>query len=495
MKDAGNRLAHALDLSILAGAWLVVPGGRTEWWREWRAELWQARREYACDGRVTWASERGLISFCLGAYQDALCLRRLNRRTRPAHRVRFGAAWQCIALLLVLLVASYALSRILPGVRAAQKLALVPTRSGLVLIQDANNEDSPATISSGQYKAWKNRKQEFFDELGFYRVTQEEVSWQKRDKAGWDVARASSNFFKLVGLPVRPVDEQSNTGLPSLVLSESAWRSQFGANPDVAGSEVQLGSRRATIVGIVPDGAWGLPGKVDAWLLEPESQATPGGPGYVVAHLSSLGKSKMQTSRVQITSYAPRRSPDDMLGILVCRGVPSPWQIFLFSAMLAILALPAVTSVSLSEYSVSFNEISWQQQVLRWSFLVVKIALLLPIVYFAAVDLGYGFTPLGTRYAMYMQLFVSVFGCLLGMCWALSDQRRRCPVCLERVAHPARVGQYSRTFLAWSGTELMCTGGHTLLHVPALPTSWFSTQRWMFLDPSWKFLFAEPVQD
>jgi len=95
---------------------------------------------------------------------------------------------------------------------------------------------------------------------------------------------------------------------------------------------------------------------------------------------------------------------------------------------------------------------------------------------------------------MYLQLVISMFGCLFGMCWVLSDQRRRCPVCLERVAHPARVGQFSRTFLAWSGTELMCTGGHTLLHVPALPTSWFSSQRWMFLDPSWKFLFADPVQ-
>jgi hypothetical protein len=38
-------------------------------------------------------------------------------------------------------------------------------------------------------------------------------------------------------------------------------------------------------------------------------------------------------------------------------------------------------------------------------------------------------------------------------------------------------------------------GGHTLLHVPSLPTSWFGIQRWMFLDPSWKFLFAGPIRD
>jgi hypothetical protein len=34
--------------------------------------------------------------------------------------------------------------------------------------------------------------------------------------------------------------------------------------------------------------------------------------------------------------------------------------------------------------------------------------------------------------------------------------------------------------------------GHTLLHVPGLPTSWFGTQRWLYLDTSWGFLFASP---
>jgi len=25
-----------------------------------------------------------------------------------------------------------------------------------------------------------------------------------------------------------------------------------------------------------------------------------------------------------------------------------------------------------------------------------------------------------------------------------------------------------------------------LLHIPEMPTSWFRTQRWLYLDPSWK---------
>ncbi len=94
MNDPGNPLARALNLGVLAGAWLIVPGdGREEWWREWRGELWQARQEHACDGAVSWRSERVLLRFCLGAYQDAICVRRLHTRTRTVHRVRFGAAW------------------------------------------------------------------------------------------------------------------------------------------------------------------------------------------------------------------------------------------------------------------------------------------------------------------------------------------------------------------------------------------------------------------
>ena len=32
---------------------------------------------------------------------------------------------------------------------------------------------------------------------------------------------------------------------------------------------------------------------------------------------------------------------------------------------------------------------------------------------------------------------------------------------------------------------------HGLLHIPEIPTSWFSTQRWLYLDPSWSSLFTD----
>ena len=88
-------------------------------------------------------------------------------------------------------------------------------------------------------------------------------------------------------------------------------------------------------------------------------------------------------------------------------------------------------------------------------------------------------------------LALAFFALLFAFRWALRDQRQRCPVCLRLLSNPAHVGEASRNFLAWNGTELICAEGHGLLHIPELPTSWFSTQRWLYLDPSWSALFAD----
>ena len=127
----------------------------------------------------------------------------------------------------------------------------------------------------------------------------------------------------------------------------------------------------------------------------------------------------------------------------------------------------------------------------RWLFLGAKLALVASIAYFAALDMAYSQAGTYSEMAELTQLAADFLLCLFGFRWALMDQRQRCPVCLRRVTHPARVGLASQTFLGWNGTEMICTGGHTLLHVPSLPTSWFGAQRWLYLDTSWEFLFAD----
>ncbi len=132
-----------------------------------------------------------------------------------------------------------------------------------------------------------------------------------------------------------------------------------------------------------------------------------------------------------------------------------------------------------------------KQRLNRALFLGAKFALIAAIGFAASLDLAYSNTLGYSPFAECLQLLWCFTICLFGFRWAIADQRKRCPVCLRRVTNPATVGLASRTFLGWNGTEMICMGGHALLHVPSLPTSWFSGQRWLYLDSSWEFLFAD----
>jgi hypothetical protein len=491
--EPANRLLH---IGLLRSASLMVPvSQRAEWLREWRGELWHVRQACAPADCASWRGQREVTAFCLGAFQDALCLRRAARHPFAALE---GTPRQCILILAAILGASYAIALLLPGVRAERTLGPRKVNPNLVLIQSGgSNYDPQPSIRPAQFRSWEARRQKYFDGFAFYRVTKETValeldSSRLEANAAWGVARASSNLFTLLGLPVRFTDPDTTASaaadgdLPEVILSERVWKREFGADPHVAGGVLRLGTRMARIAGVAPDWSLDLPGHVDAWLLEPEPELGSNGAGYVVAHLTAAGKEQMWTTCVLITDDAE----DDLLGVSLKEWRPTPETLYLFALFLALLALPAITTVSLGEYSLNPQKTSWSRRLHRWSFLGAKTALLLPIIYFVSVDLAYACTSFGRECEAYIQLVSTFAMCLFGLRWVLKDQRQRCPVCMRRVAHPAQVGQASRTFLDWNGTEMMCMGGHTLLHVPSLPTSWFSTQRWLYLDTSWDFLFA-----
>ena len=150
----------------------------------------------------------------------------------------------------------------------------------------------------------------------------------------------------------------------------------------------------------------------------------------------------------------------------------------LYLAAMALPALPAITSLQLGE--VPSNRRAW-----CWVFFAAKIVLLLPIVFFGALDLA---SMTGLKIFAGPQHFILI-GNAAAFRWALIDQRRRCPECLRTLTRPAHIGRISDTFLEWCGTEFMCVKGHGFLHVPDIPTVSFRTQTWMQLDRSWRGLF------
>jgi hypothetical protein len=100
-----------LPHTILRAASLLAPGDRrAEWVREWQSELWYIPRG-------------GATRFCLGAFQDALWVRRNNPGLGKRHGLHLESPIGCLAFLSVLAAVSLAIAVRLP----APKLPNMPS--------------------------------------------------------------------------------------------------------------------------------------------------------------------------------------------------------------------------------------------------------------------------------------------------------------------------------------------------------------------------------
>ena len=125
MNSLSQMAFHSVQLGFLRSASLLTPSSaRAEWLQEWRAELWHVRQVAASDSRESWRAEQQAARFCMGALQDALCMRRMSSRKKQQPRSFRGSAVQCIIGLAAALTVSYGVALILPGVRAEIALML-----------------------------------------------------------------------------------------------------------------------------------------------------------------------------------------------------------------------------------------------------------------------------------------------------------------------------------------------------------------------------------
>ncbi|HEV2710601.1 MAG TPA: ABC transporter permease [Edaphobacter sp.] len=493
MKLVSVRSFSAFNRATLKTAALLIPRRqRMEWLKEWQSELWHVRQLCGAEHEFRWHAEQDAAAFCFGAFQDARCLRQYLRTVTP-RKEYLSSPVQCLLFLLSLAAAACCLFLFLPGARIAAQPSPYRDAQNLMLITRAGLSGTTyPTIRAEQYRAWSARKQQLFSSFAFYQIIVRPVTLSSHHAAELSIVRSSPNLFDLLGLPVQLLTSAS--GLPRLVLTDKARQRYFGKDQDVLGQVIAVGNRKVEVAGVVAAEQWRLPGRVDAWLLEPDDNvaAIPSeAPGFLIGHLQPSSAHDRLSDHWDMSVPAGPGDTDYLTCDSLSGQARTTFNIFLFMVMLAFLALPATTSLPLGEYAATHHKLAWSKRFRRWVFLLAKIALILPIVYFGSIDLAYLSPSISQAASGYIQIVASFSLCLFALRWTLRDQRKRCPVCLGKLTNPARVGQPSRTFLAWNGTELICAGGHGLLHVPEMPTSWFSTQRWLYLDSSWDVLFPE----
>lgn len=492
MRQLPSSVPHALQLALLRGVSLILPlRERDDWYREWANELWHVRKICMPQGTFSWSAERKSIAFCMGSIQDAVCVKREGLRVAEASV--HGSASQCLVWLGIVVVLCAIVAHLLPGVQNEEDAAHARLRSDVILIQaGADTATTKSSISFTQYESWKMRRQRFFEDLAFYRVTRKSVEL-KGERKIWSIAYGTGNLFRMLGLERAGYSAGVPPGEAQAWLSPSLWRREFASDSSVIGKMVTIENREVRVAGVAPAGTLLLPEHADIWVLDsdPNVMDSSDSPmGYVVGLLSPIGQSEMTHSTISIWSSEAGGDEVEYHGSAF-EPMGGPLGIFEFALLLALLALPAVTTVFRTETDFESHHPPLKSRLRRLLFVVTKMALIVVGAYFAALDIAYWGFAQHVATAEFVQFVASFNLCLFGLQWALVDHSRRCPVCLRRVTHPAQVGSASRTFLAWNGTEMICTGGHALLHVPSLPTSWFSRERWMYLDPSWKFLFAD----
>ena len=463
-----SRLEVALrriHLGLLWGASLLVPSWkRSEWSQEWRTELWYVLRE--CSSKTSLESRciREATRFCLGAYQDAVWLRKRSWQDRRIFARIDRSAAACLLLLNGALLITWAIAYLSPRIAAGTaRIQVYPWRV-------SDGRAAPCDCASDaldleHVQPSLRTLQLWFDGFSHYEITEETVTGQAMPRTQWTVAHARSDFFGVLQLPVRSLEAERRgpERLPQIVLSDQTWTQVFARNPKIVGAKLHVGSVDAIVAGVTFGASVGLPGKASAWLLGSDPPTRTYNAVFVVGHVSPAGSSEL-----------------------------GRWLASFAGIVLALLVMPFITKPSLGEYSRGSRRPSLVRRSRFWAFLIAKILLLLAIVYFASVDLDCSLVQPFSHFSGYIQVASSFALCLLGVSWAFRDQRQRCPICLRRMGHPVEVGQPSRTFLDWNGTELVCERGHFLLHIPEIPTSWFGAQRWVFLDGSWQFLFARP---
>jgi hypothetical protein len=222
-------------------------------------------------------------------------------------------------------------------------------------------------------------------------------------------------------------------------------------------------------------------GKVNAWRIETdrEFEQTPAETkGYVLARV----KPQIAGAAFGGYWYAPVTGDEwGFYGFQCLALAPSFYgSLRFFLMMLGIGFLIAALTMSLS-----LGEVAGRSS-RRWIFLAAKTALILPALYCGTLDL-LALAEILHSVAPVMAIYP---GYPLAIAWIAADQRRRCPVCLRLLTNPVRVGEGSGMLLGCSATELMCTRGHGLLHIPEFPTTCFSAQKSLSLDSSWSSLFT-----
>ncbi len=492
MPSAGKppRSVRLCNLMVSVASRLVPAAQREEWQREWLAEIWHRWQFLFYSGlwerREAWL----LVRNCLGLFPDAVWHFALQDPVQAKIRNWARSPWTCLAgLATVLLILGLATGGF-PATRQLFFSGSSASNGRLLFVWlhptvGGGEKELPSDVTP----AWASHSKLLESVAGFH-VTRQQMAWPTGSAVHPLVIRTEPALFKVLRVAPSLGSIPSESGV---VIDHHTWATLFHSNPRILGSKIVIGKESYPISAVLPDNFQFLTRQssifvVTRWLSDRVDVIARLRPGVTAVQLDNelvrisedvtyyFFRSQLRTSFLEDAVWAPLR----LFGIAV-----------LATAILCFWA----AHVRLRQIRIAFRPSNRNTALRRGLFFAGKVLLALSLVFVAGLEWArsqsailFGSRDPGSGPLLLWLYILAAMGVFF---WAIADQRARCRVCLRLLCFPVRIGCPGCLLLDWWGTELLCTEGHGVLHVPHMAPSWQEeSERWITLDESWKNLFA-----
>ena len=220
------------------------------------------------------------------------------------------------------------------------------------------------------------------------------------------------------------------------------------------------------------------------WTLGPQFIMALAAAGAVLLALLSHGF--QATRKIVSAAIYWNLEPIQFIGNRQLRYDPPRGDLVVGAAVPIVLAL-GIGAALVAIGRLSLGRYGWRY----WLYLAVKIVSVIVLVPLLWIEGSRGLWNLITPEVLRAWIaglgatlaFLGGFG--LAAIWIFDDQRRRCPVCLRRLARPVTMGSWASMFEPVT-TEFLCDEGHGALSLAESELG--EGDRWVSLDASWREL-------
>ncbi len=280
-----------------------------------------------------------------------------------------------------------------------------------------------------------------------------------------------------------------------VVLDYPTWQNLFHRDGRAIGSYMVIGNKARRISAVLPRSFQFISRQpalylMDEWMADPRV--------LVIARIKrGVDPAKLRRELVRITEEDNYYFFSSTLRMTPVREILfTPLRSFGIAVAVALLLALAVSGIRLRQARAALRPRHRGDTLRRAGFLAGKLSLALLAIFIAGIEWTRPSSSILLPWADSgsgpFLIWFNVGASMAIFFWAIGDQRARCRVCLRLLAFPVRMGCPGCLLLTWSGTELLCSEGHGVLHVPHLATSWDDkSDRWVEMDESWRGLFVE----